>query len=324
MSTKYFLGVDEAGYGPNLGPLVVAASLWKAPLDFSEQQFLEAIKPVFSVRPWSPACSHVPLGDSKQLYKTSHGLATLEAGLLAMLGLLGEPPQPFGDLLRPLVCPRSLDRLHDTPWYAGFENLPVPSALPCMGEAMRLTSLAGQVLDSHHLQLVSLRAAIICEPQFNTEINKFGSKGSLLSHTSLELVATLTEQLTAPVEVFCDRQGGRKNYLPNLMEAFPDDWFHVIAVSPARSSYRNQDAQRSLNIHFSVGGDSFPPTALASMLAKYLRERLMQPLNAFWQQTVHDLEPTAGYPLDAKRFRAKIETTAVKMGLAASLWWRCK
>ncbi len=32
----YVLGTDEAGYGPNLGPLVVTATLWEVPDDSQE------------------------------------------------------------------------------------------------------------------------------------------------------------------------------------------------------------------------------------------------------------------------------------------------
>jgi ribonuclease HII len=78
------------------------------------------------------------------------------------------------------------------------------------------------------------------------------------------------------------------------------------------------------DFHFTVGGDSFGPTALASMLAKYLRERLMHSFNAFWQQHVPNLRPTAGYPLDAKRFREQIEATAIRLEIPESVWWRCR
>ena len=28
---SYLIGTDEAGYGPNLGPLVISASVWHVP-----------------------------------------------------------------------------------------------------------------------------------------------------------------------------------------------------------------------------------------------------------------------------------------------------
>jgi hypothetical protein len=60
------------------------------------------------------------------------------------------------------------------------------------------------------------------------------------------------------------------------------------------------------------------------MLAKYIRERLMEVLNHFWQGHVTELKPTAGYPLDARRFRAAIEPVAIRMHWNADQWWRTK
>jgi ribonuclease HII len=320
---KYFVGVDEAGYGPNLGPLVVAASLWTAPEDFSERDLCEALRHTFSAVPWTAGCNHVPLGDSKQLYQSGSGLATLEAGLLSMFLLNWTARSRLGDWVQFVVAEKRIAELKRWPWYAGFDDLRLPCALVDDQEIQRLALVAGQALDAIGVELIDMRAVIVTEAEFNSAVAASGSKGQLLSQTTLELVGRVLEQCTASTEVFCDRQGGRKNYLPNLLQAMPDQWFHETAVSPTRSSYRS-NRSLPLDIHFSVGGDRFPPTALASMLAKYLRERLMEQLNAFWRQQVPGLRPTAGYPVDAKRFREEISAQAKALQLDDESWWRRK
>ncbi len=316
------MGVDEAGYGPNLGPLVVAASLWKAPDDCTEQQFSRALARNFSTATWSTNCQHVPLGDSKKLYASRGGLATLEAGLLAMLFSIDASSVSLGQLIQRVVHPELINELNAISWYAGYAAEPLPCSVE-LTESQRLSQRAQSELALVGIQLIDLKAAVVCEPHFNQAVAQSGSKGELLSRTTLELVVQLLEQCPATTEVFCDRQGGRKNYLPNLLAAMPDEWFTEIQVSPARSSYQSSGV-RPLAIHFSVGGDSFPPTALASMLAKYLRERLMRPLNAFWQGQLPQLKSTAGYPVDARRFRAEIEPVAQRLNFPVDQWWRCK
>ncbi|MEO8270550.1 MAG: hypothetical protein ABI557_12575 [Aureliella sp.] len=322
LGTKYFMGVDEAGYGPNLGPLVVAASLWKARADCGEQQFSDAFEQYFSTATWSTNCQHIPLGDSKRLYASGGGLATLEGGLLAMLFSIDASCTSMGQLIQRVVRRELIDELNSLDWYAGYAVEPIPCVLE-LTEVQRLSQLAQAALAPVGIELIDLRSAVVCEPHFNQAVAQSGSKGELLSRTTLELVVQLLEQCPEATEVFCDRQGGRKNYLPNLLSAMPDEWFTELRISPARSSYQSCGA-RTLRIHFSVGGDSFPPTALASMLAKYLRERLMRPLNAFWQAHLPQLKSTAGYPVDAQRFRAAIEPIVQRLNFPVDQWWRCK
>ncbi|MDR3078295.1 MAG: hypothetical protein LBV15_05995, partial [Planctomycetota bacterium] len=45
--------------------------------------------------------------------------------------------------------------------------------------------------------------------------------------------------------------------------------------------------------------------ALASLAAKYARERFLLGLNAWFGQRLPGLKPTAGYPQDAKRWLAE-------------------
>ncbi len=84
-SHRIVIGVDEAGYGPNIGPMLVAATAWRVPNNLDESGFMAALRDHFHTAAWSQDCVHVPLGDSKQLYSPTAGLRTLEAGLLAML-----------------------------------------------------------------------------------------------------------------------------------------------------------------------------------------------------------------------------------------------
>ncbi len=64
--------------------------------------------------------------------------------------------------------------------------------------------------------------------------------------------------------------------------------------------------------------------AAASVVAKYLREACMAAFNRFWQGRRPDLKPTAGYPSDAKRFLAEIESDAASLGLERDAFWRCR
>ena len=42
----YLIGTDEAGYGPNLGPLVISASVWQVPDGASAEELFHRLRPV--------------------------------------------------------------------------------------------------------------------------------------------------------------------------------------------------------------------------------------------------------------------------------------
>ena len=67
----YFIGTDEAGYGPNLGPLVISATLWHvADQDVAEVDWYERLQGVIAPRvPRRGACGGLPvaMADSKAL-----------------------------------------------------------------------------------------------------------------------------------------------------------------------------------------------------------------------------------------------------------------
>ncbi len=68
----------------------------------------------------------------------------------------------------------------------------------------------------------------------------------------------------------------------------------------------------------------FLPVAVASMLAKYLREICMEQFNQFWKHQLPELEPTAGYPVDAARFWEEIAAKAEELGIEKRKIWRSK
>ena len=323
--SRIIIGVDEAGYGPNIGPMLVAGTAWRVPKSIDETTFIELLSDSFHTGAWSDGCQHVPLGDSKQLYSPSSGLRSLEAGLLAMLSHVSsqDATSSFTELLHSLDCfgPWSPAATQAVP--AWLSSLPEQMPLHLTADEIeRMSQRALDCLQQHEIELLSVKAAIVLESEFNRAVAQFGSKGRLLSTVTMHIVTQLlVEYDQQGVEVFCDRQGGRKKYACVLLEAMPDEWFDTLTEQPMRSSYRRQRSPE-LTFHFSVGGDSFPPTALASMTAKYLRERLMAGINAYWQSHVADLAPTAGYPLDAKRFRSCIEHKAAQLGHDVDQWWR--
>jgi hypothetical protein len=159
---------------------------------------------------------------------------------------------------------------------------------------------------------------------FNQRLTECDGKGALLSHSTLGLLSELLQNVSEPTLVVCDKHGGRNRYGPLLQHFFPDCFVETHNESRACSTYRWGPPLRRVEVRFLAGGESFLPSALASMTAKYLREQAMAAFNAFWQRQVPGLRPTAGYPQDARRFWDDIRAAQKELGISEAELWRDK
>ena len=71
------IGMDEAGYGPNLGPLVVTVTVWEVPGAPREFDLWAAMADIASQLPTREPL-RLQIADSKQVYSPGKGLAALE------------------------------------------------------------------------------------------------------------------------------------------------------------------------------------------------------------------------------------------------------
>ena len=324
-SMPYLLGTDEAGYGPNLGPLVISASVWELPDGDHGDGLYERLRAVIKPVPSRAATAdgrQLVIGDSKALYQSGNGLAQLERGLWATLHLLDRRPSTCGDVWA-LLAGSDIGARHEAmcghcdAWAAPCDLDPaeidrhMPSWFAAFAEAS--------------VRLVELQSIAIFPREFNDTTERCESKGAALSRWTLGLASRLIERLPEHrISIVCDKHGGRDRYLPLLMEFFPDMFIEVVTEGRARSVYRFGPAERRVEFCFQAKAESHLPTALASMASKYLRELAMQAFNAFWRQHVPDLRPTAGYPTDARRFKAGIAAAQQALGIEDRILWRTK
>ena len=75
---------------------------------------------------------------------------------------------------------------------------------------------------------------------------------------------------------------------------------------------------------FQAKGESNIPTALSSIVSKYQREISMEAFNRYWLKRLSNLAPTAGYPVDARRFRNDVDEVRRKEGISDDCFWRKK
>jgi len=317
----YLIGTDEAGYGPNLGPLVISATLWQAPDQLHADDLYAALARVVQ-RPGDPpaAAPRVPIADSKALYKSSGSLQTLEDGVLTALRALGWRPADWREAWT-LAAPSSLECLARDPWYADFElPLPLHHADATLDQKADIFT---QGLRDAQVQLLNVRALVVSPDQFNGELERWGNKATALSTLTLDLIkAILPAGASQAVFVSCDKHGGRQRYGDLLQAAFPEYLVEIHGECRSHSLYRWGPPARRFEFRFQEKAERLLPVALASMLAKYLRELAMLAFNAFWRRQLPDLRPTAGYPEDARRFRTEIADCQQRLGIADRILWR--
>lgn len=338
-SQKLVIGLDEAGYGPNLGPFCIGMSAWIVPQEVNASELASILHPLFQNRPLDKTQSWIPLGDSKLLYKSQGSAASLTIGLAALESLAGlESPSAKKQSSRDLMIESTLrrraiagdySRVSKIAWYkclAGRSDLFLNELPPSIAE---LTKRAEDLFDRHKIRLLAVSGRLIDEPEFNRLLQVHGNKSSLLSMVCFEWIAEELERWTQSedrplksIEIFCDKHGGRNRYQTLLAHVFPECWFHIDCESTDLSKYHGEWKGHPIQWQFTAKGDSLVPSSVASMIAKWNREAWMDRLNHFWQSHLEDLSPTAGYPVDALRFAQCIEDVARRLKLERDQWWR--
>ncbi len=318
----YLIGADEAGYGPNLGPLVIATSVWHVPCDPRECDLYELLRGVVTRSTHDVGAKRLAIADSKILYKAGHGLAPLERNVLATIAAMKLNPATSRALWDTLD-PWAWEQFDSLPWHDGHA-----AVLPLEADAAEVAGLGERV--ATHLQragvrLVAIAASAIFPARFNALVGQYGSKGEALSRATLQLLGRALEQCDAePTLVVCDKHGGRGKYQRLLQAEFPDPLIEVVREGLLESVYRWGPASARFEMCFRAAGESFLPAALASMTAKYLRELAMHAFNGYWQRQVANLKPTAGYPGDARRFKKDIALAQQSLGVSDRILWRAK
>lgn len=232
-----YCGIDEAGYGPMLGPLCVGFSAFRV-----ERWDPEAGAPDLwrlldkaVCRKGRDSKGRVAVADSKKLKlpnqsKTRHPLTHLERGVLAFGELLPASDNADG-LIEPCGGIRSINtdaelltllgaHLEPHPWYAGD-----PTALPLAGSAAQHAIARNKLAlacEAAGVEPLALACIAVGETEFNGVMRTGGNKAHLTGRCFARYLRRVVERWGGSgdeVRIVCDRHGGRTSYSPMIEAA---------------------------------------------------------------------------------------------------------
>jgi hypothetical protein len=316
----WIIGIDEAGYGPNLGPFVmslVACRVESLPQDDHPDlwQWLgSAVR-----RGGEKDDGRLLIDDSKVVHNGSRGPLRLEQGVLALWE--ESLPVQLAHLVGGL-CPEDRAELAGEIWYTGTSPVPGHAESALVSDVRQRFR---QAWNSAGILEWKVGSVVICPRRFNDLVARAGSKGAVPAHALPRLLQWVLRQTVCGERllIFADKQGGRNSYAPQLQQALPGGWVAVREEGLACSVYDVEGLDRALRVTITPRADSaWLSVSLASMVSKYLRERLMGEFNAFWQKQLPGLKPTAGYPVDAARFFEEVRPIAQQLQIPETDLWR--
>jgi ribonuclease HII len=294
-------GIDEAGYGPKLGPMVVAT----VPLAVDAR---DVNKAALAAR---KALSSLPVRvvDSKKLFSPRKGLHQLELSALSLLGASGQQPQTVGTLVDTVAPVYSRD-IQSLPWYKVLWQSPLPLASTAdeVGESAEAVKSA---LAESGVGILPPHVVALDEKSLNRLWRREPNKERASFAAFRDLTKRLTDGKSGALHLTMDQQGGRTNYLPWLCDCWPGEMpsHHRDGVC---NCYRLDGPDLHLFVAPRADSD-YPEVAAASIIAKYLREALMTGFYKFWQE--HSVEPADGYGGSHRDFMERVEPKMRELGL---------
>ena len=299
-------GIDEAGYGPVLGPLVVSGVAFRVPDEQAGACLWDTLNGSVCSR-MSGRNHRLVVADSKKLYRSGDGLVSLERAALVMLEAAGYHPRTWRALLERLAASQAIEALAAYPWYSGAD-LPLPFSATVADIGTRANAVRRD-MQAHQVEFFGG----FCEPllagQFNALARATRNKSVVLVTLVMRIVDRIIRLARGErVCVHIDRLGGRQHYREPLQTAFPSHALRILEESSSRSAYRLASGAEVCEVEFVTGGEARRfPIALASIYSKYLRELYMHAFNSYWSERQTGLRPTAGYYTDAQRWLREAE-----------------
>lgn len=304
------IGMDEAGLGPNLGPFVVAATVWEFPGRSDRCDLYEKLAEVVSPTPCENGRLHV--ADSKQVFSPARGLESLERSALTLLHAARCGPARFPDVLSNLASAVDADA-----WMSEVEPITLPAESDPVLLAAGVERLLG-AMDAARIRCREIRVDVVFPTLFNRRIAETDNKAALCSQISLNLLRSIWNPDEETAFVVADRHGGRARYDYLLSTAFDDRMVFRLSESPELSRYRLGSSE----VRFECRAERHFAVACASLVAKYVRELSMKMFNSFWRRHVPTVRPTQGYPGDARRFADEVAVARSALGIPDHAFWR--
>ncbi len=306
------VGIDEAGVGPLLGPLVISATAFSM-----QQQLLKAdLWQKFSsaVKKNKRALSgKMLITDSKKAFCSKASAKPrkhLEKTVLASLMSLGKAPKTTKQLLETL-CPEAMLRLESYDWYGKnldwqLEHNPDETAI--------CSQVFTDSMAKSEIKLISMQSTCLDVAYYNEMVEKIRNKSTVIFSALCGLIYDVLKNTDGQnYQFIIDRQGGRTKYTQPLRKMFPEMSLKILAEEKNISSYQMSTSQKTLRLHFLVKADEKQlPVSLASMVSKLVRELLVDRINSYFISQCPGLKPTAGYWSDGTRFVDEIQKHNVK------------
>jgi ribonuclease HII len=298
-------GIDEAGYGPLIGPLVVSQICFAMPDEYLGRDMWDMLSSAVA-RNKKALAGRILITDSKKAFVRSTGLGHLERTVLAFLNAAGFEASDLQKTLN-YLCPECSCRLPEYPWYANLKNIALETNTP---DICLAGSFLNKAMAQKDIKFIHAESRCFDVAHYNKMVTASRNKASVLFTAVCSLIQQAFEKYGHQnLQIIVDRQSGRMRYRQALAAMFGSVDMQILREDERDSSYQITAGNKRMKIHFVVeGDDKFMPVSLASMFSKYIREQLIECINKYFISHCQNIKPTAGYWKDGQRFIKELKT----------------